>query len=135
MPADPKPAARAKKRLAFGSTLAAPTKPIAAMSDKRAAEYEVRNLFAPQMREQDCIVKVRGGFTVPECSGIATVHEPWTRARGGPIDDPRNAVPCCAFHNTWLSQTVAGQRWGEANGMLISAVDGAAWLKAGGVNQ
>lgn len=104
------------------------------MSEGYRNKLERRRPIARPMYEQECTVKVLGGSNVPQCSGIPTVHEPWTRARGGPIDDPRNMVPCCARHNTWLSQDVDGQKWGEANDLLIHEWEGPTWLAAGGVD-
>ena len=97
-------------------------------------DMERRRVHTRPMYEQECIAKVRGAHVIPACSGIATVHEPWTRGRGGPKDDPLNMVPMCAFHNTWVSQDAEGQRWAEANDLLFHAWDGPVWLEAGGVN-
>lgn len=66
------------------------------------------------------------------CFGPLTVHEPWTRARGGPTDDPRNFATACVEGNRWLSQSAGGMIWGYANGMLVRASAGPAWLEAGG---
>ncbi len=66
------------------------------------------------------------------CFGGLSVHEPWTRARGGPIDDPRNMATACMFHNTWISQSAAGIAFGAIHGMLVHAQTGPAWLRAGG---
>lgn len=96
-------------------------------------KMERRRPLTRPMYEQECIAKVLGAHTIPPCSGGPTVHEPWTRGRGGPIDDERNMVPMCAFHNTWVSQDAEGQRWAEANDLLIHAWEGEAWLSAGGV--
>ena len=67
-----------------------------------------------------------------DCYGALTVHGPWTRARGGPIDDRRNMTTVCAQHNRAISQDVETMRWAEANEFLISADDGPAWLDGGG---
>jgi len=67
-----------------------------------------------------------------KCFGALHVHEPWTRARGGPIDDPRNMATACDFHNTWLSQSAGGIAFGDEHGLLVSAERGPAWLEAGG---
>lgn len=38
------------------------------------------------------------------CNGAATdLHEPWTRARGGPIDSPQNVLPVCRSCHGWLT--------------------------------
>jgi len=125
---------RPVKRLAFGRTLAAPTEPMAKQSPKRAAEVRqespVRRAWL--RAHPRCEVKSLGGFTVPPCSMDVHVHEPWTRGRGGPTDDPRNFATACDWHNTWISQDPTGQAFGYANALLFHAEDGAAWLEAGG---
>lgn len=68
-----------------------------------------------------------------DCFGGLTVHEPWTRARGGPIDDPRNMVTVCAEANRLISQDADWIRWATDVGVLIHASQGSAWLEAGGV--
>jgi len=60
------------------------------------------------------------------------VHEPWTRARGGPIDDPRNMAALCRPCHGWVTFTVEGQQWATARGFLVGAARGPAWLEAGG---
>ena len=56
-------------------------------------------------------------------------HEPWTRARGGPIDDERNMAALCRNHHDWIHHHAE-----EATmlGWLIPAHQGPAWLEAGG---
>ena len=66
------------------------------------------------------------------CFGGLTVHEPWTRARGGPIDDARNMVTVCAEFNRRISQDAAVMRWATLNGFLIHSAAGPEWLAAGG---
>lgn len=125
---------RPNKRIQFGSTMPAATEEMAKQSKKRRAEVQaetpVRRAYL--RAHPRCEVKALGGFTVPPCSMEIHVHEPWTRARGGPTDDPRNFATACDWHNTWLSQDEAGQSFGEANNLLISAAAGPAWLEAGG---
>jgi hypothetical protein len=60
------------------------------------------------------------------------VHEIWTRARGGPIDDPRNFATLCDRHTTDVSQDVLTMRWALAHGLLVTRAAGPAWLAAGG---
>lgn len=103
------------------------------VSDRRVASNARRRPLAAVVLENECLVKLIGAFAVPPCFGGPSVHEPWTQGRGGPRDDARNMVSACIGHNEWLSQTVEGQRWGGANGLLISAAAGPAWLEAGGV--
>ena len=64
--------------------------------------------------------------------GETHIHEAWTRARGGPTDDPRNFVTACNFHNDWLSQSAGGIAFGKKRGWLVSAAQGPAWLADGG---
>ncbi|MFA7296291.1 MAG: hypothetical protein WC211_03770 [Dehalococcoidia bacterium] len=66
------------------------------------------------------------------CYGGLTMHEPWTKARGGPTDDLRNAVTLCAEANRLVSQDSRCMAWAEEHGMLVSAAQGPAWLAAGG---
>lgn len=67
------------------------------------------------------------------CFGGLTVHEPWTRGRGGPIDDQRNMRTVCAEFNRRISQDAIVMRWAHENGFLVRASEGPAWLAAGGV--
>ena len=70
------------------------------------------------------------------CWGDLTVHEPWTRARGGPTADPVNMRTVCAHHNTAISQHVETMRWAETvtprlpaeRLFLVSAAWGPTWL-------
>lgn len=59
-------------------------------------------------------------------------HEPWSRGRGGPIDDPRNLVGLCAECHEWVHRNPLEAK---RRGLLVSAHEGAAWLERGGVNQ
>lgn len=61
-----------------------------------------------------------------------TVHEPWTRARGGPTDDPRNFVTLDAETNRLVSQDAGYMRRAYELGMLVSAAAGPGWLALGG---
>lgn len=58
------------------------------------------------------------------CYGGLTMHEILPRARGGSITDRTNIAMVCAHHNTWLSQSVEGQRWGHENGLLKHSWEG-----------
>jgi len=64
-----------------------------------------------------------------DCYGPWSCHEPWTRARGGPTNDPRNMVVCCSEGNRLVSQDPDAMKWAKANGWLVSAWEGAAWLE------
>ena len=60
------------------------------------------------------------------------VHEPWTRAGGGPIDNPDNFMAVSSVCHDWIH----GHRpEAEARGWLVPAPLGAAWLAAGGRSQ
>ena len=60
------------------------------------------------------------------------VHEPWTRARGGPIDDPRNMMSVCRTCHDYIH---LHNEESERNGWLVPAWRGPAWLEAGGREQ
>ncbi len=123
------------KRRGWNTTLAQPTKGMARESRKRAAERMAETpIRAAYLRShRRCEVKLLGGFAVPDClSDELHIHEPWTRARGGSTDDPRNMATACDYHNDWISQDAAGQAFAEANGLLVHEWDGDGWLAAGG---
>lgn len=70
-----------------------------------------------------------------ECCGIARateIHEPWTRGRGGPIDDARNFMSLDSHCHRFIHEN---PEWAESKGFLISAAGGPKWLERGGVNQ
>lgn len=56
---------------------------------------------------------------------MADIHEPWTRARGGPIDDPRNMRSVCRKCHDWIHNNPAHAEW---SGWLIPSHEGALWL-------
>jgi hypothetical protein len=60
------------------------------------------------------------------------VHEPWTRGRGGPMDDARNFMGLCQKDHDFIH---ANPEWAERHGFLIPAHEGKKWLERGGVNQ
>lgn len=67
--------------------------PLSPMSAKRrSAQLDRRNFVAQFLgKNPRCMVRWNGG-----CTGWAVhVHEPLTRARGGSITDPANAVATC----------------------------------------
>lgn len=105
-------------------------KAINAQSSKREAsqarETEIRNAYL--RAHPACELTGAPG----PCLGAVHVHEPWTRARGGPTDDPRNYASACDFHNTAVSQDVTSMAWAKAAGMLIHAWSGPRWLANGG---
>lgn len=63
----------------------------------------------------------RPACVVPWCRQLADdLHEPYTRARGGPITDPDNAEPVCRGHNQELTEEPA---WGYELDLLIHSWD------------
>ncbi len=104
------------------------------MPSKRAREQQAaRPTRQAQLAEYPyCEPKAAGmdGGCYPRGAGGLTVHEPWTRGRGGPLGDRRNMVTACRWHNEELTQNQ--QAWAEANGYLVSATEGPGWLEAGG---
>lgn len=64
-----------------------------------------------------------------DCYGALHIHEPWTRARGGPTDDPRNMRTCCDFLNTQISQSYDTMVWAKENGYLVSSHEGPRYLE------
>lgn len=60
------------------------------------------------------------------------VHEPWSRARGGPIDDPRNFMAVARECHDAIHQH---SEESEARGWLIPAEYGPTWLAGGGREQ
>ncbi len=103
------------------------------MSDKRkdkiAEERPIREAwlrFRPTCEGTAALALFDG------CTGPLTVHEPWTRARGGPTDDPRNMATLCAEHNRLVSQDPAWMGWAMTSGLLVRAADGPTFMRFGG---
>lgn len=87
------------------------------VSAKRAAENERRRQMARDLWPDG----IRPACVVPRCSRRADdIHEPLTRARGGPIDDPDNVVPVCRPHHRELTREAA---WGYELDLLIHSWD------------
>lgn len=100
------------------------------MPSKRAREQAAaRPARQAQLAEFPYCEPKRAGM-VGFCWLPLTVHEPWTRGRGGPLGDRRNMVTACTVHNDAISQEE--QEWAYANGFLVHAYEGPAWLEAGG---
>lgn len=92
------------------------TSPLHKQSKKRQVENRERrsmkNAMFPDGRPP-CIV--------PWCGLLADdLHEPLTRARGGSITAPDNAVPTCRGHNSELTEEPA---WGYELELLVHAWD------------
>lgn len=102
---DPKPESRARKRLAPGRTLAAPTKPIAAFSAKRRAVYDEAYLPARARfleAHPDCEMRI---LTPRICTGVATTIQHMYQRSLVPGDanllDEAHWLAACAECNTW----------------------------------
>ena len=111
------------------------TKPMNQVSKKRANknrdERDVRLAYKkahPYCEAKhhvcNCPDKIPG-----ECFGELSIHEPWTRARGGPTDDELNMRVVCFEHNRMLSQDPKTMEWGLMHSFLVKAADGPAWLE------
>lgn len=73
---------------------------------------EMKNAMFPDGRPE-CVV--------PWCGRLADdLHEPLTRARRGPINDPDNAVPTCRRHNSELTEE---PDWGYSLHLLVHSWD------------
>jgi hypothetical protein len=57
------------------------------------------------------------------------VHEPWSRGRGGPVNDERNSLSTCRSCHRWIHEN---PEMAEVRGLLIPSHEGAAWLARGG---
>ena len=103
------------------------------MASKRAREQRAA---AParrdQLREFAYCEPVDAGMAFGSCFGRLTVHEPWTRGRGGPLGDRRNMITACQYHNDQITQDAASMAWATENGYLVRAAGGPTWLAAGG---
>ena len=103
-------------------------------SDRNKARREVRKSVRQQQLAFYPYCEVRAAKGPWKCWGGLTLHHVWTLARGGP-DDLRNSRTVCGEHNRGLSQDAECMRWAYANGFLVHADDGPAWLAAGGVQR
>lgn len=107
--------------------------PSSAQAAKIASRIPVRDAYLAAHRY--CEARYAGA--PGRCHGADTVHEPWTRARGGPIDDSANMRTCCVAHNTAISQDSRTMNWAETvtdrlpyvELFLVSAAEGATWLE------
>lgn len=100
---------------------AAVYQPLRPVSAKRAAENRQRRAMVAALWPE------RPRCKVPGCPRLADdVHEPLTRARGGSITDPGNAVPLCRPHHdevTFRPESELG--WAYELGLLAHSWDGA----------
>lgn len=107
--------------------------PLRAVSAARQAEYLLRRAMVGQLFPEQplCVVyelsQVSPGVIPDEVIGRCgrwadDVHEPLTRARGGSITDPENAVaPCRSCHDALGLEP----SWGYALGLLRHSWDAA----------
>jgi hypothetical protein len=73
---------------------------LAPVSSKRRAENRRRRAMVSELWPE------RPMCAWPDCARFADdVHEPLTRARGGSITDPGNAVPLCRPHHDHVTFT------------------------------
>lgn len=94
------------------------------LSDKRAKVNARRREIVARLRKQH-----------PWCQHCLTdasahPHEPWSRGRGGPIDDARNIIMLCVRCHDDVHEN---PEWAEKMGLLIPAHEGPKWLERGGV--
>jgi hypothetical protein len=95
-------------------------KPIRQVSARRQREMRERRAMVAAMFGGERPVCV-----VPDCGRWADdLHEPLTRARGGSITDPDNAVPLCREHHdeiTFRPESELG--WAYDLGLLVHSWD------------
>jgi hypothetical protein len=85
-------------------------------SKKRQRENRERHAMKNAMFPEG-----RPACIVPWCELLADdLHEPLTRARGGSITEPDNAVPTCRGHNSELTEEPA---WGYELELLVHSWD------------
>lgn len=115
----PKPQRREKRRLAHGSTLSAPEKPMRAFSEKRSKFY--REVYEPMRDEavgdghEPCQIQS------PVCTGyVEHLHEPLTRGKAGGLEaalrDGPPPIPCCDPCNGYVSEN---QVWARERGFIV----------------
>ncbi len=101
------------------------------MSSRRVSVNHERRVFKDAYLKNfpNCEVRV-----TPLCRSVIAstvdLHEPWTRARGGPLNDPRNTMGTCRACHDWIHDN---PEMATVRGLLIRSQDGPAWLEAGGV--
>lgn len=73
------------------------------VSKKRARALRRRRIMLERVGfDRRC--EARQSVPRVECWGQTDPHEPRTRARGGPIDDPNNLMWLCSAHHQWTHQ-------------------------------
>lgn len=118
-PSHPKPEPRPKP----------PRRRVNPVSEQRKAENALRSELRPHWLRRHGVCAASGQH---KCFGGLTIHEPWTRGRGGPVDDPRNWATLCAEANRGVSQSTGWMAWAQREGLLFHARAGREWLEAGG---
>ena len=95
---------------------------------KRAQTNDEREIRRGFMDYHPYCMAAEGG--APHgCYGDLSVHEVWTRARGGPTGDIRNLAVVCFEHNRLISQDSKTMTWAKENGYLVSAHEGPRFLE------
>jgi len=98
-------------------------------SKRRAEELKSEIPIRQAFMKGKTVCEAKGAGAPGDCFGPLQCHEPWSRARGGPTDDPRNFRCVCSTHNTNISQDVATMRWAWASEFLVHSWEGAEWLE------
>jgi hypothetical protein len=101
--------------------------PIRPVSSKRRAENRVRAAMADRLWPDRREGTVMCGCGRPECQRPATdLHEPLSRARGGSITDPANAVPLAReCHDEITFRPESELQWAYDAGLLVHSWGGA----------
>ena len=91
------------------SPLKRSTKPINPVSKKRRREQVLRREFVRTLLEErprcEAGPIIRQASRTHGCSGLpCDIHEPLTRARGGSILDPNNALAVCRPCHDWIHE-------------------------------
>ena len=115
----PKPKPRERRRLAHGSTLAAPSKPIAPMSEKRRKFY--KDVYAPMRDEAVGDGREPCQIQSPVCTGfVEHLHEPLTRGKAGGLEaalrEGPPPIPACDACNSYVSEN---QVWARERGFIV----------------
>lgn len=85
--------------------------PLRRMSLKRRRQAGRRRVCCMIVKNRDGYCKageiIRSRFPAHTCWGRSTVHEIISRARGGSIYDPENAVSACLKCHSWVHSNPA----------------------------
>jgi hypothetical protein len=92
-------------------------------SKRTHAKMRTRRKIIAELRAENRWCRFCGLIEGAHC------HEPWSRGRGGPIDDRRNLLLLCPPCHAMVHEN---PKWSAENGLLVSAADGPDWLARGG---